>query len=79
MKKEVYILYSADAWITIDSLSVIAVCTNIDKVVKLAKRYAKANDKKLTKYEEECLLNNRHTQGREMNFYIEKWITDKLI
>lgn len=67
-----YILYQTDAWLSYSSRDLIGVCTTKEKALILARRQAKRSGKKLTEDEIANLTDIMQTQGRDINYSIEK-------
>ena len=67
-----YILYQTDAWLSYSSRDLNGVCTTKEKALILARRQAKRSGKKLTEDEMANLTDIMQTQGREINYSIEK-------
>lgn len=74
-----YILYQADAWLSYSSRDLIGVCTTKEKALILARRQAKRSGEKLTEDDIANLSNIMQTQGRDINYSIEKVSVNTLL
>lgn len=80
MEKIVFLLQIGDRWLSTDSLSNVAICTNLEQTIYLAKQDAQNNDDdELSDEEIEELLNYCQTQGRDNNYMISVIELDALI
>lgn len=79
MEKTVFLLQIGDRWLSTDSLSNVAICTNLEQTIYLAKQDAQNNDDELSDEEIEELLNYCQTQGRDNNYMISVIELDALI
>lgn len=79
MEKTVFLLQIGDRWLSTDSLSNVAICTNLEQTIYLAKQDAQNNDDELSNEEIEELLNYCQTQGRDNNYMISVIELDALI
>ena len=57
----------------------VAICTNLEDTISLAKQDAQNNDDELSEVDIEQLLNYCQTQGRDNNYVISVIELDKLI
>lgn len=79
MENTVFLLEVGDRWLSTDSLSNVAICTNMEETISLAKQDAQKYDDELSDEEIEQLLNYCQTQGRDNNYIISLIQLDKLI
>lgn len=79
MENAVFLLEVGDSWLSTDSLSNVAICTNMEEVISLAKQDAQNNNDELSEVDIEQLLNYCQTQGRDNNYIISLIQLDKLI
>jgi hypothetical protein len=68
----IYILFEANQWLSNDSKKLRAVFSTLKKAVKNAQIISTQEDEKLSEDEIRFLELNFQTQGRELNFIIEK-------
>lgn len=81
MTKNLYLVYSTDAWHSHSSDEVIAVCSvGTDEVVRIINKYCKKeNLPSLDKDDMNNLNSISQTQGRDDNFRIESITLNKLL
>lgn len=79
MENAVFLLQVGDRWLSTDSLSNVAICTNLEDTISLAKQDAQNNDDELSEVDIEQLLNYCQTQGRDNNYIISLIKLDELI
>lgn len=79
MENTVFLLQVGDRWLSTNSLDNVAICTNLEDTISLAKQDAQNNDDELSEEDIEQLLNYCQTQGRDNNYMISVIELDKLI
>lgn len=78
MKKEVFLLYSGNAWLEYSSLKLLAVCSSKEKAIIFAKKDARKNKDRLSDYDLMMLQDYKQTQGRDNNYLIAPVNMDEL-
>ena len=71
MGNYVFSVSSGDAWLSTNSLSLIAITTTRDKAIGLIREDAKRCGIELTDFDIQCLEDIWQTQGNEINYIIE--------
>lgn len=79
MENTVFLLQVGDRWLSTDSLSNVAICTNQEEAISLAKQDAKNYNDELSEEEIKQLWDSDQTYGRDYNYMISVIELDELI
>ena len=79
MKNAVFLLQVGDRWLSTDSFSNVAICTNLEEAIDLALQDSQINDDELSGAEIKQLWDNNQTYGRDNNYMISVIELDELI
>ena len=78
--EEIYVVYSADAWLMTASKEIIGVCTDTSNCISVIQQYIKKNDEESLSDDDMKMLDcYNQTQGRQTNFIIEELEMDVLL
>ena len=76
--KQVYLLYSGNAWLNNTSLKLLAVCSTKTKAIQLSEEDAMDTDEHLTDYDLKTLFEINQTYSRDCNYLICQTDVDTL-
>lgn len=78
MEKNVYLLYSGNAWLNTSSLQLLSVCTTVERAIELAVEHADGGEEPLDDESKEELESQSQTYGRDENYLICETELDQL-